>query len=152
MKDYTIIFLNKLLKVHKIFTFETYRTECREDQLDDFFPKYLLKVYISENQVKIFYSLYKVLTQYIKKDFSIFVSVVVFHKSPSLIEKDISTESYIRIIFEIIFFVNVIARSFTKKNIKIEIDSRNKKIFVEMEKVLNEKELNLLWIKPGIML
>ncbi|TBU06185.1 hypothetical protein CWI36_0497p0010 [Hamiltosporidium magnivora] len=108
--------------IDKIFELEKSRNQYMNYTKDYSFPKYLFDLFMSENDLQI-----------------------LLLKSSCLIEKNMIQERFLRVIFEIIFFVDIIEKNYSENDFERKITSEILEINARIENLLkkNKKEFIL---------
>ncbi|TBU13712.1 hypothetical protein CWI38_0355p0020 [Hamiltosporidium tvaerminnensis] len=131
--------------IDKIFELEKSRNQYMNYTKDYSFPKYLFDLFMSENDLQSIISIYNFLKEILKKEYYSFISTVLLLKSSCLIEKNMIQERFLRVIFEIIFFVDIIEKNYSENDFERKITSEILEINARIENLLkkNKKEFIL---------
>ncbi|TBU15420.1 hypothetical protein CWI38_0312p0030 [Hamiltosporidium tvaerminnensis] len=105
----------------KVFRFAKERPDCYFNQPDLFFPEYILVLFVANDQFNKIISVYKFLAEIIDIKYHEYIKILVCIKSSCLIPKNISFEAYLRIIFEIIFLVDIVSQVYVENNIESKV-------------------------------
>ncbi|TBU04154.1 hypothetical protein CWI39_0848p0010 [Hamiltosporidium magnivora] len=131
--------------IDKIFELEKSRNQYMNYTKDYSFPKHLFDLFMSENDLQSIISIYNFLKEILKKEYYSFISTVLLLKSSCLIEKNMIQERLLRVIFEIIFFVDIIEKNYSENDFERKITSEILEINARIENLLkkNKKEFIL---------